>query len=373
MEEWPGVDGLQGGSGRALRYAADEGVVVGDSEGRITLVNPAAERILGVQANEAVGKLYWEVVQPLGGQVGRSLAGVVGQLVRCPLPGAAKVIRVGIAADSRAVEMRLSPLVDGTGGVIGIVGVLRDVANSAEIDRARSEFVSTVSHELRGPAAAIKGYTDLLQSEVAGSLSEEQKELVAVLKRNSDRMAELINDLLDVSLIDSGRLRMEWEWVESEEIIKDVIAALRVRAEAKRQLLRWDRRGEVPPLRGDRGRLHQVLVNLVDNAIRYTEEGGSIDVHLQAVEGAVRVDVEDTGIGIPADELGRVFQRFYRGRHELVQASPGTGLGLSIVQMLVEMHGGRVWVESVPAGGSTFTFILPVASDEAPATGAVPE
>jgi two-component system phosphate regulon sensor histidine kinase PhoR len=355
--------------GQALRYAADEGVIVADAEGRITSVNPAGERILGSPAAELVGGSCWEVVEPLLAEGRDELAAVIEELARCPLPGAAKVVRVAASAGSRAVEMRLSPLVDLEGSVVGIVGVLRDVVKDTEIDRARSEFIAAVSHELRGPATSIRGYADLLASEGAGSLSEEQKQLLTVLKRNSDRLSDLINDLLDLSLIDSGQARFDLETVEMGEVVADVVAALSPRAETRGLALGWDVERATPPVLGDKGRLRQVLVNLVDNAISYTEEGGRIGVRVQPVQDAVRVDVEDTGIGIPAEELGRVFDRFFRGSHDLVRASPGTGLGLSIVETLVEMHGGRVWVESTPGRGSRFTFILPFGRGQ-PSSGA---
>ena len=195
MGKRPNVGSVQGDRGQALRYAADEGVLVADVEGRITLVNPAAERILGVPSAELVGRPYSEVLEPIGREGTEGLAGAAQQLVSCPLPGAAKVIRVGVAAGAQAVEMRLSPILDVEGRVAGVVGVLRDLTKDAEIDRARSEFISAVSHELRGPATSIKGYADLLQSEAVGPLSAAQKELIGVLKRNSDRMADLINDL----------------------------------------------------------------------------------------------------------------------------------------------------------------------------------
>jgi two-component system phosphate regulon sensor histidine kinase PhoR len=353
---------VEGNRGQALRYAADEGVIIGDSEGRITHLNPAAERILGLGAGDVIGRTCSDVLAPLAREGKEELARAVEQLLSCPLPGAAKVIRAGAAVGARAFELWLSPLVGADGGVAGIVGVLRDLAKDAEIDRARSEFITTVSHELRGPATSIKGYVDLLGGEGNGALGTDQRELIRVLKRNSDRMADLIGDLLDVSLIDSGQVRFEPESVEIGAIVDDVLVAAGGEAESKQQELTWRVEGDVPRVIGDKGRLHQVLANLVDNAIRYTPEGGRIEVLVHAVEGAARVDVKDNGIGIPAAELGRVFERFYRGEHGLVRATPGTGLGLSIVEMLVEMHGGRVWVESVPGKGSTFTVILPAAS-----------
>jgi DNA-binding response OmpR family regulator/nitrogen-specific signal transduction histidine kinase len=265
-----------------------------------------------------------------------------------------------LEVDSHIIHAHLSPVLTLRGDFLGVVTVLRDITKEVESDRAKSEFVSTVSHELRTPMTAIKGYTDLLHAGAVGSINKEQKRFLGIIRSNADRLTALINDLLDISRMDAGRVRFEPQPMQVGEVVSDVVNALAVQADTKQQTLTYEVVGGLPDVVGDRDRLNQVVTNLVGNAIRYTPEGGEVEVHVYPVEGAVRVDVRDTGIGIAPDDLGHIFERFYRSDHPLVQETSGTGLGLSISKMFVEMHGGRVWVESELGKGSTFTFILPV-------------
>jgi hypothetical protein len=241
-----------------------------------------------------------------------------------------------------------------------VVTIFRDVTKEVEADRAKSEFVSTVSHELRTPMTAIKGYTDLLHAGAAGPINAEQKRFLSTIKSNTDRLTALINDLLDISRMETGRIRFEPRPLQIGEVVADVVNVLAGPAENKNLSLNYEVAAGLPDVMGDRDRLHQVLTNLIGNAIRYTLDGGEIDVKVYLVERAVRVDVRDTGIGIAPEDMAHLFERFYRADHPLVQETRGTGLGLSIVKMFIEMHGGRIWVESEPDEGSTFTFILPI-------------
>ncbi|RLC91114.1 MAG: hypothetical protein DRI77_14205, partial [Chloroflexi bacterium] len=194
----------------------------------------------------------------------------------------------------------------------------------------------------------------------AGPINENQRRFLGIIESNTDRLTALINDLLDISRVETGRVRFEVKPLQIGEVIADVVNILAGQAEINDQTLTYEVVGGLPDIMGDRDRLNQVLTNLIGNAIRYTPEGGEIEVRAYPVEGAVRVDVQDTGIGIDSQDMAHIFERFYRSDHPLVQEKRGTGLGLSIVKMFVEMHGGRIWVESEPGEGSTFTFILPI-------------
>jgi hypothetical protein len=207
---------------------------------------------------------------------------------------------------------------------------------------------------------AIKGYTDLLHAGAAGPINAEQKRFLTTIKSNTDRLTALINDLLDISRMETGRIRFEPRPLQIGEVVADVVNVLAGPAEEKHLSLNYEVSAGLPDVMGDRDRLNQVLTNLIGNAIRYTPDGGEIDVKIYLVERAVRIDVRDTGIGIAPEDMAHLFERFYRADHPLVQETRGTGLGLSIVKMFVEMHGGRIWVESEPDQGSTFTFILPI-------------
>jgi len=249
---------------------------------------------------------------------------------------------------------------------LGTVSIFRDITHEVEVDRLKSEFVATVSHELRTPMTSIRGYVDVLLMGAAGALNENQTHFLNIVKNNTERLNILVNDLLDISRIESGRVTLSPQALDLREVAEDVIEDVlrRSQEENKPMALSLDAPKKLPPVYGDVERVRQIMGNLVDNAYHYTPENGTIIVQIHALNGGheVQVDVRDNGVGISMEDQSRVFERFYRGEHPLVLATPGTGLGLSIVKQIVEMHQGRIWMESsgVPGNGSTFSFTLPV-------------
>jgi len=337
-----------------------DGVVVNGADGQTILVNPAAERILGTPGEQLLGRDFTVLFSVFGEQGKDEAVAAMEALLSASASDVHKPYKMILEIDNRVIHAHLSPVRTQRDDFLGVVTILRDVTKEVEADRAKSEFVSNVSHELRTPMTAIKGYTDLLYAGAVGPINDDQQRFLGIIRNNADRLTALINDLLDISRVETGRVRFEPRPVQIGDVIADVVNALAVPAEAKQQTLTYEVVGGLPEIMGDRDRLNQVITNLVANAIHYTPEGGEIEVRSYPVEGAVRVDVRDTGIGIAPDDLGHIFERFYRADDPLVQEAAGTGLGLSIVKMFVEMHGGRVWVESEVGKGSTFTIILPV-------------
>ena len=212
---------------------------------------------------------------------------------------------------------------------------------------------------------SIRGYTDVLLMGAAGAMNENQSHFLNIIKSNTERLNILVNDLLDVSRIESGRVTLSPQAVDLREVAEDVLEEVlrRSQEENKPMALSLDAPKKLPLVNGDLERVRQVMSNLIFNAYHYTPENGTITVRVQAVDGKpeVKVDIVDNGVGIALEDQERVFQRFYRGEHPLVLATPGTGLGLSIVKQIVEMHKGRMWMKSsgVPGEGSTFSFTLP--------------
>ena len=344
----------------AILTSIADGVVVNDVEGNIILVNPAAERILGMSEKELLSQGFDDLFATFGTQGEEEATAAMETLLNTSVPEVAKSYKINLEADNRVIHALLSPVLSLRGDFMGVVTIFRDVTKEVEADRAKSEFVSTVSHELRTPMTAIKGYTDLLHAGAAGPINDEQKRFLTTIKSNTDRLTALINDLLDISRMETGRIRFEPRPLQIGEVVADVVNVLAGPAEDKHLSLNYEVAAGLPDVMGDRDRLNQVLTNLIGNAIRYTPDGGDIDVKVYLVERAVRIDVRDTGIGIAPEDMAHLFERFYRADHPLVQETRGTGLGLSIVKMFVEMHGGRIWVQSEPEQGSTFTFILPI-------------
>ena len=230
-----------------------------------------------------------------------------------------------------------------------------------EVNQLKSEFVSLVSHELRTPLTAISGYLDLLLEAQGAQSSAKQQELLAIVQRNAERLVKLIDDLLDLSRIESGKVELRATAVDSVALITEVVSFLRPQIEAKGQQLSFDRPATLPTVAGDAERIRQILINLLSNAHKYTPAGGQIKLRARAEDGWVHIDVQDNGIGLSPEEQAHLFDRFFRARQPATQGVEGTGLGLPITQLLVEMHGGRISVTSTPGEGSTFSFTLPVA------------
>jgi signal transduction histidine kinase len=228
-----------------------------------------------------------------------------------------------------------------------------------ELDRLKDEFLSLVSHELRTPLTSIRGYLDLVLDEEAGELNPEQRRFLKAVERNSGRLLRLVGDLLFVAQADAGRLTLERAKVDVAALAADCVEAARPVADQRTIDLQLAT-VPVPALVGDRGRLAQVLDNLVSNALKFTPEGGRVEVRTSTTDDCVYLEVEDSGIGIPAAEQPRLFERFFRAASATEQAIPGTGLGLAIVKAIVEAHAGRIEVVSAPGKGTTFRVELPL-------------
>lgn len=235
-----------------------------------------------------------------------------------------------------------------------------DIAELQRLEQTRREFVANASHELRTPLAAIKAYAETLSA--GGVPPAEAKDFIGEIETNAERMAKLVDDLLDLSALESGRMPPDYEPLALGPIAAKAAAGLKALADRKRIVLRVGPFSDLPSVRADRGQIKQVLVNLLDNAIKYTPENGLVRLEGSFGNGHVSVWVEDDGIGIPAEDLPRVFERFYRVDKARSRDMGGTGLGLSIVKHIIEAHGGTVAAASAPGRGSRFTFSLPALS-----------
>ena len=224
----------------------------------------------------------------------------------------------------------------------------------------QSEFVALVSHELRTPLTSIEGYVDMLLDGDAGGLNKLQLDFLNVVKRNSDRLTTLVSDLLDVSRIESGSIKLRWETFDIKDLIKDVVGNLRSQFEAKGQRLSVDLRGGGSNVSGDVGRITQVFTNLLTNANKYTPEGGAVRVSSRRGDRRIEISIADTGIGLSSEDQARLFTKFFRSDDPSIRAIGGSGLGLWLSRSLVEMHGGEISFTSEVGKGSTFTVRLPL-------------
>jgi signal transduction histidine kinase/DNA-binding response OmpR family regulator len=267
---------------------------------------------------------------------------------------------IRLESEKHVLAVSIAPMSTEVGDTPGLVAALRDVSREAEVDRMKNEFISTVSHELRTPLTSIKGYTDLLFLGRVGPMSDQQREFLRIIKQNADRLTALVSDILDISRIETGRVRLSIEPIDLASSIGSVVTSFQGPFDEKGLTLATQIPEHLPRVRGDADRVTQILTNLVGNALQYTPPPGEVTI-LAAVAGHfVQVSVVDTGIGISAEDQARIFDRFYRADHPQVLEAAGTGLGLAIVKMFVEMLGGTVSVESELGQGSTFSFTLPL-------------
>jgi signal transduction histidine kinase len=246
-------------------------------------------------------------------------------------------------------------------------GVTPEVVDA--INQANSEFIDFVAHELKQPMTSIQGYAKMLSMGIGGELSDTQAQFVHVINANVERMARLVNNLLEISRLEAGRTQLALAPVSLREVIEETIAVARTEIEARRHTLEVDVPDDLPLVLGDRARLLQILTNLVSNATMYTAEGGAIHIAAaegdgpQAPPGYVGVSVQDTGIGMSPQDLVKLEEKFFRGDHDLVRRQQGTGLSVSITRNLVLLHGGEFTVESQVGQGSTFRFTLPAVAE----------
>ncbi|MDW8227297.1 MAG: GAF domain-containing protein [Anaerolineales bacterium] len=353
---------------QAILEAVADGVLVTDAENRITFLNPSAERILRLRAAKILGQPLEQFVG-LFGSAAQAWMTTIRSWSEDPTtyqPGETYAEQIKLE-DGRVVLVHLSPVI-WRNDFLGTVSIFRDITREVEVDRLKSEFVATVSHELRTPMTSIKGYVDLLLMGAAGALNDNQIHFLEVVRSNTDRLSVLVNDLLDISRIEAGRVTLSFQPVDIREVAEETVADLlhRSQDDNKPMAIMLDASPDLPYAYGDLERIRQIFSNLTDNAYNYTPAGGEIQITIEVVDEMLRVAVRDNGIGIPPENLSRVFERFYRGEDAMVLATPGTGLGLSIVEQLVKMHNGEIWVESegIPGRGSTFYFTLPIYRSE---------
>jgi two-component system phosphate regulon sensor histidine kinase PhoR len=326
-----------------------DGVLVLDRDDRILLANPRWRELLGVWG-EVRGRRPIEVIRHAGVADTLREAAETREIV-------VREVELG-GAEPRHVQIHAVGLPT-QGSRAGTVAVFHDVTGIRHLEQVRRDFIANASHELRTPLTVIRGFAETL---LHGPVSrEELKPMLEAIARNGERLGNLVDDLLELSRIESRKHPLQPTEVDVERVVRLLLRDLEPRLRAAR-LAAEVRAEPTPPALADPRALEQVLSNLLDNAIKYTNPGGRIAVGIAPRDGQVRVAVEDSGIGIPEADRSRIFERFYRADKARSRALGGTGLGLSIVKHLVQGMGGDIFVESEPGRGSTFTFTLPTRS-----------
>lgn len=327
-----------------------EGVLAFDITGRLLMMNKTAEEMIGVNFREVENRFFLEVIRNYQ---------LSDLLQKCLSDGLRQVIEVKItSADPEYYRIYITPIVSKDVSK-GVIVVLRNVTEVRLLEQVRSDFVANVSHELRTPLTSIKGYVETLLDGEIENIDNAQR-FLTVINKETDRLNRLINDLLYLSMIETGRVEIAKKWIDAQELIDRVSELLQPVAAQKNITIESEISAEARVLYGSPDMLEQVMINVVENAVKYSYEGGTVRILIETCEQGRCIKVIDRGIGIPSENLARIFERFYRVDKGRSRKAGGTGLGLSIVKHIVERHRGHVQVESEEDKGTTFTIILPV-------------
>ena len=348
-----------------------------DAKGRLVMVNEAHAKGLGLKPEEVVGKTDFDIHSK------KSAERMVKDDLRVMKTGKPIIDKVERATRADGIDNYVSttkiPRYDRKGRVIGLIGITRDITHrkrleqlreekaliekkleaAEELNKIKSEFVSVVSHELRTPLAILKESISLIIDRTSGKINRRQKRLLDIAERNIERLNGIIEELLDLSRIESGRFKLRYSLVDLNQLLKEQSQFFMKQAREKRIKLEYTLPKKHVNIFIDAGRITQVVTNLVSNAIKYTEQHGSVRVELKVLENKVRISVIDTGTGISKKDLSRLFNKFVQVARMSGAEKKGVGLGLSIAKELVEKHSGEIWVESKLGVGSRFYFTLP--------------
>lgn len=345
----------------AVLSSVADGVYVVDNNRRIALWSKAAEKITGFTQDEMVGRACHQGMSPAEqeeNQVCVALCDSVPEIEHGTSGIGYEVLTCRKDGEHVWLSVSAAPIREG-GQRAGIVHVFRDISEYKEIDQMKSDFVATVSHELRTPLTSILGFSKTLLRRDANFSEASRQSFLNEIVREGERLARLIEDVLSVSRIEAGNLRLDSKPVEVAAAVNHVIQNLSRLTTIHKFVINVAE--EITPVMADADKLHQVLLNLVVNAIKYSPDGGEVIVSANQEDDFVRFEVADRGLGIKEEHLPHIFERFYRAGPRSTRGATGTGLGLYVSQNLVEQMGGQIWAESEPGKGSRFYFRLPVA------------
>ena len=328
----------------AILSTMGDGILVVDSESRVTMVNRAAEKLLKLSEDEAVGRTFIEVVRD------HELDSILQECLKTLEQ------QTGVAeTEPRRQFLRMIATPLGSGSLV----LLQDISELRRLETVRRDFISNISHELRTPVASLKVLAETLQEGAIDDRAVAQ-DFLHKINIEVDRLTQMVNELGELSRIESGEFPLKIQPVDLGDVVRRVAERLRAQAERGGLSLKVDIPHGLAKALADEERVEQVLVNLVHNAIKFTSPGGRITISTEVEGDSILISVADTGVGIPADDLPRIFERFYKA--DKARSGGGTGLGLAIAKHIVEALGGKIWVESIEGRGSTFTFTLTVAA-----------
>jgi PAS domain S-box-containing protein len=328
-----------------------DGIVAVDREGKVVLWNKAAEQITGVPSAAALGRTTAEVLQRELASDADSAAGE-------------RLVSVQRGGEEAWLSLTEAIMRDPLGAVSGRIFAFRDVSSERVVEQMKSDFVSTVSHELRAPLTSIYGFAETLLRRDVSFGEPERETFLSYIASEAQRLTSIVDTLLSVARLEAGDLEVELVPTDLRDVVAEAVTSVRESSEVNGHQFVLALPDEPLAASADRDKLTQILANLLDNAVKFSPEGGTVTVEAHRRSGRVEVRVVDEGRGIPDAERERIFTKFHRT--ESARGSSGAGLGLFIARGLVSAMGGRIWVDSVEGGGSSFAFELPLATDPVP-------
>lgn len=355
----------------AILQGMGEGLIATDEKGKVLIVNHIGANYLRVaDIKAAIGKPIQDIYQLYVADAKDNSE---------PLTGQARPVYAALATGEQVegvfgfyqqdgkkalLNITATPIKLG-GKVVGAISILRDVTKEREVDRMKTEFISLASHQLRTPLSAIKWFTEMLISGDAGELKPEQMEFAKNIDDSTTRMIALVNALLNISRIESGRIMIDPKPTDLRELVNGIVNDLKAKTEERQQTLIISVHDELPKINLDARLIGQVYLNLLTNAIKYTPKGGEVSVFISRKGDEIISQVTDNGYGIPKDQQGKVFQKFFRAANAVKVETDGTGLGLYLIKSVVESSGGKIWFESEEGKGTTFWFSIPLSGMKA--------
>jgi NtrC-family two-component system sensor histidine kinase KinB len=342
--------------GEAIIRSITDGLVVVDADFKIVAMNPMAASILNATLNQAEGKHFFDVVQKPELYEHMKTVAETGQPPK--LDEVESTLAIEYGDQISHYRFSITPVRTEQGQMLGVVLLLQDVTKFKELNRLKSEFVMTASHELRTPLTSIAMSIGLLMEDAASKLSDNERELLRAAQEDVERLRTLVNNLLDLSRIEAGRLELDIKAVSVSFLVDKAISTLVTQIKEKGVELSREIPDNLPEVRAAPNKITWVITNLLANALRYTENCGHIRVSAEQVNEFVYVSVADDGVGIPPEYQSKIFEKFVQV--ESSKSSGGSGLGLAICKEIVKAHGGAIWVDSTPGQGSTFTFTIPI-------------
>ncbi len=342
--------------GEAILSSIEDGLVVFDTKLMVTGINPAARRLLDLEFADTPSLACADILP--APNVCEMIQKTVETGMQPDVPEEQRIITLSDGERSRHYLFSVTAIRGRDRNLAGIVLLLRDVTRLKEVERLKSEFVMAASHELRTPLTSLGMSVDLLLEHASQGLPEKDRDLLQAAHEEVHRMKALVNDLLDLSKIEAGRIELEFESVPVPTLFDHVKGIFKGQIEMKEVTLTSELTGDLPSVRADANKITWVLTNLISNALRYVSKGGHLALLAKRIGPHVHLSVRDDGLGIPPEYHSKIFQKFVQVKG---QEAGGTGLGLAICKEIVRAHGGAIWVESSPGQGSTFTFTLSVA------------